>query len=600
MVHLLVRMLDRRLVIAFTTLLVLSMAPQGWLGETSATQARADELTFSGGPSAGQVISGTYTVVASNVANMSYINMEVWDGAAWAAIANITSAPWLTAWDTTQYSDGDYKLRMNGTFVNTTSTDWIESPTFTLDNTAPSGLSFSISNAIIGDGSSTVNRAWFNIESSGSLTFSWSASDAHLSHATLTSVPGSGTPAQDGPGTLLNQWVWSPGDITEGTWTPLLTVFDEGGLSSQTTLHIGVDRTGPTVGTPTLSETENVWTTASTLIFSGLGSGATDGSGSGIDTYAVRDSVDSWTDIGAGGSGSMPLQQGIRTIQFRTTDRVGNIGSPLNATMKVDRTAPVIGGWNVPELTDSITGQVAISVSASDSYSGIDETDSRIEYGFDSDGAGAIPDITSSWLNAGSGTSVELSSSIDWSSRAGQYLSLRAVLEDDAGNTVTSQESHFLILPGLDLFWTGTSIDRMVVRAGVEGAVSVTGELATNEVFTSPVTVKLQSAPADRDSGTAWTTLATVITGSGDLIDQTETLTINITLLTAGEYDLRLVIDPNDVISEKDEGNNDEFLLISAAEPITVGAVSGFSPDSMAVLLTGLFVGFLLQRRKTD
>jgi hypothetical protein len=574
------------------------MAPNGWLGESSATQARDDELTFSGGPNAGQVISGTYTVIASNVANMSYINMQVWNGSAWSDIANITAAPWLTAWDTTPNSDGAHKLRIQGTFLNSSTTGWIESPTFTLDNTPPSGLSFAVANPIIGDGSSTVNRAWFNIAATDSLTFSWSATDTHLSHATLTSVPGSGTPAQDGPGTLLNQWIWSPGDIGEGTWMPLLTVFDEGGLSTQTTLHIGVDRTGPTVGTPTLSETANVWTTAATLIFSGLGSGATDGSGSGIDTYAVRDSSDAWTDIGAGGSGSIPLQEGIRTIQFRATDKVGNIGSSLDFTMKVDRTAPVLGGWNVAELTDSITGQVPISVSASDSNSGIDQTNSRIEYGFDSDGAGAIPDITSSWLNAGSGTSVNLSSSIDWSARAGQYLSLRAVLEDVAGNTITTQEAHFIILPGLDLYWSDTSIDRMVVRAGVEGAVSITGELASNQVFSSPVTVKLQSAPADRDSGTAWTTLATVVTNSGDLIDQTETISINITLLTAGEYDLRLLIDPNDVISEKDEGNNEEFLLISAADPIKVGAVSGFSPDTIAVLLTGLIVGFLLQRRK--
>jgi len=597
-VRLPVRMLSRPLVIALSALLLLSMAPNGWLGESSATQARADELTFSGGPNAGQVISGTYTVIASNVANMSYINMQVWNGSAWSDIANITAAPWLTAWDTTPNSDGVHKLRIQGTFLNSSTTGWIESPTFTLDNTPPSGLSFAVANPIIGDGSSTVNRAWFNIAATESLTFSWSATDTHLSHATLTSVPGSGTPAQDGPGTLLNQWIWSPGDIGEGTWMPLLTVFDEGGLSTQTTLHIGVDRTGPTVGSPTLSETANVWTTAATLIFSGLGSGATDGSGSGIDTYAVRDSGDSWTDIGAGGSGSIPLQEGIRTIQFRATDKVGNIGSSLDFTMKVDRTAPVLGGWNVAELTDSITGQVPISVSASDSNSGIDQTNSRIEYGFDSDGAGAIPDITSSWLNAGSGTSVNLSSSIDWSARAGQYLSLRAVLEDVASNTITTQEAHFIILPGLDLYWSDTSIDRMVVRAGVEGAVSITGELASNQVFSSPVTVKLQSAPADRDSGTAWTTLATVVTNSGDLIDQTETISINITLLTAGEYDLRLLIDPNDVISEKDEGNNEEFLLISAADPIKVGAVSGFSPDTIAVLLTGLFVGFLLQRRK--
>ncbi|GIS43508.1 MAG: hypothetical protein Ct9H90mP16_05780 [Candidatus Poseidoniales archaeon] len=58
--------------------------------------------------------------------------------------------------------------------------------------------------------------AWFTTGESGTLDFSWTATDAHLSHATLTNVPGSGTPAQDGPGTLLNGWAWSPGDLGEG------------------------------------------------------------------------------------------------------------------------------------------------------------------------------------------------------------------------------------------------------------------------------------------------------------------------------------------------------------------------------------------------
>ncbi|DAC62870.1 MAG TPA: hypothetical protein D7I10_03145, partial [Candidatus Poseidoniales archaeon] len=116
---------------------------------------------------------------------------------------------------------------------------------------------------------------------------------------------------------MLNGWSWSPGDLEEGKWTPVLSVFDEGGNSAQTSIHIGIDRTGPVVGTPTLSVSPDTWSDASTLIFNGLGSNATDNGGSGIDTYHVRDSVDEWSDIGSAGFGSMGLSEGIRTIQFR-------------------------------------------------------------------------------------------------------------------------------------------------------------------------------------------------------------------------------------------------------------------------------------------
>ena len=143
-------------------------------------------------------------------------------------------------------------MRIEGTLTNSTTTGWVLSPTFTIDNTAPTGLALTTSGAVIGDGSSTINRAWFTSSPSDTINFDWTGSDSHLSHATLTGVPGSGTPAQDGPGTLLNTWAWSPGDLPEGVWNPILSVFDEGGNSAQTSIHIGIDRSGPDVGTPSL------------------------------------------------------------------------------------------------------------------------------------------------------------------------------------------------------------------------------------------------------------------------------------------------------------------------------------------------------------
>ena len=360
-------------------------APQSVLFEADAGSGRSTDVGFSGGPSSSQVISEDYTIlVSTSSSSMDYIDIELDDGGSWTPIANITSAPWLVQWDTTAHNDGNYKLRIRGTFDNGSSTDWVESPVFTLDNTRPSGLNIEVADAEIGDGSSTINRAWFKTESGGTLTFNWSASDAHLSHATLTNVPGSGTPAQDGPGTLLNKWEWSPGDLEEGTWASLLTVEDEGGLTSQSTIHIGIDRTGPVVGNPTLSVASGSWTSSSTLHVTGLGNGATDNGGSGIASYHARDSVDDWSDIGLGGSTTMPLTEGIRTIQFRAIDRLGNTGSTLDATIKVDRTAPIAGGWILPDLTDSLYGGVPVTVDATDMHSGIDAAECSLQYGFDS------------------------------------------------------------------------------------------------------------------------------------------------------------------------------------------------------------------------
>ena len=588
----------RRLLSAIAVVILLLAVPHGALLEAEASAGRAEELAFSGGPSAAQVISGTYTVRTTNVANMSYVNVDVWNGTDWTAIANITGAPWLTAWDTTAHADGDHKLRIQGTYLNETQTSVIESPTFALDNTAPSSLVFEVADPIIGDGSSTVDRAWFNTAATGTMTFNWSATDAHLSHATLTQTPGTGTPAQDGPGTLVNSWDWSPGDLAEGTYTPLLSVFDDGGNSAQATLHVGIDRSGPDVGSPTLSETAGVWTDASTLTFSDLDSGATDNGGSGISTYESRDSTGSWTDEGSDGAGSLSLLEGDRTIQFRAVDNVGNLGDALNVSMKVDRTTPTAGGWVLPELTDSITGAVAISVDASDALSGIDESSCTLEYGFDSDGAGETPDITSSWLSVGSGTSGSLSAAIDWSTRAGQYLALRSTLVDNATNTVTTSASHFLILPGLDLTVEDATLDRLVVRAGTTDPVNLQATVSSSEAYTGSVLVKIQSAPASRDQMTTWTTLQSITIASGGLTDSTEAIDVNLSLLSDGEYDIRIIVDPDDTISEKDEGNNEAFLLISAADPEVVGAVSGFTPDVLMLLLAGLFTAHLTRRRE--
>ena len=198
----------------------------------------------------------------------------------------------------------------------------------------------------------------------------------------------------------------------------------------------------------------------------------------------------------------------------------------------------------------------------------------------------------------GSGTSNSLSAAIDWSTRAGQFLSLRGTLVDTAGNTITTPASHFLILPGLDFSISDASLDRLIVRAGSEDTVQLEANIETNEVYAGSVIVRIESAPASRDSMTEWTTLNSVAINTGSLFDQQERIFVNITLLTAGEFDIRVIVDPDDSISERDEGNNEAFLLIGAADPEVIGSVSGFAPDLVLLLLAGLFASRVLKRRE--
>ena len=378
------------------------------------------------------------------------------------------------------------------------------------------------------------------------------------------------------------------------------SLIDAAGLSSTETRYIGIDTVGPTVGTPTLSINSD-WNDAHNLVFSNLFNGASDSSGSGIAGYEVRDSADAtWNSIGIGGSGTLSLQEGVRTIQFRAIDNVGNRGTSSDYTVKIDHVAPVAGGWLVPELTTAMTGTVGITVQASDALSGVDSTLTKIQYGFDSDGVGQTPDITGSWIDVGYGLSSSLSSSIDWSTKQGQFLSLRTVLVDNASNSDNSVTQHFMVFPSLDLSWNSASVDRLVVRAGTEGKVNVTSTLVSNEGYSGSIVVRLQTAPADRNNNVAWTTIETRTLPPGSLSDLQEQMLWTITILNPGEIDIRLTADSSDSISERDEANNDAYMVAQGADQKMVGSVASFSPTLLMTIFAGLYFGLQISRPKSE
>ena len=130
---------------------------------------------------------------------------------------------------------------------------------------------------------------------------------------------------------------------------------------------------------------------------------------------------------------------------------------------------------------------------------------------------------------------------------------LRATVSDEAGNTETTEPQAFQVMPGLDLSWnaTATDVDRLVVRPGETfGNITITGELRSNQIYAGAVVVSLEAAPADRSATTDWTVMNVVTLPAGSLGDGVETIEWTYTVPNSGQYDLRLRIDPTNVIDE--------------------------------------------------
>jgi hypothetical protein len=387
--------------------------------------------------------------------------------------------------------------------------------------------------------------------------------------------------------------------MQEGTWSPRLTVHDHSGLSSTATLFIGIDRTGPTIGTISVGNGD-AWQQSSTVTVSGLISSASDGQGSGAASVEYALGNNDWTST-SNDALTLTLEEGVHTLNLRAVDRVGNTGTSSAVTIRVDQTAPVGLSWSVDELTTSRIGAANVTFNAEDADSGIDNTASYIQYGFDSNGVGETPDLSGRWLTMGVNG---LSGSIglaSWATKSRQHLMLRAVLVDEAGNDYTTSASSYQILPGLDLSWntSQTNVDRIVVRPGEQtGNVSITSVLESNEDYGGSVIVRLETAPADRSSDVSWTVMETRNLPAGTLSNSSETIVWQYTVPRSGQFDLRLVIDFADVIDEYDEGNNNNYLVVTGASLDAPGLVPSFAPTLLVLVLVGFALSLLQQRTR--
>jgi hypothetical protein len=560
----------------------------------------AMSIVFSNGPVEDESLTGLKTVsfTLSGTGTIDSILVEIAQvGGSYSTLTNLTGSPWLFNFDSTAVTNGSYTLRATGWDSDVSDVTITTSEEFTIDNQVPVITAFTVLSPDIGSGTSSSDRAWFNLSQSGTIEFRYGISDDDFNRATLQNVPGPGTPATDGPTSLSYGWDWSTGAFADGTWNPRLTVFDDSGLSSSETIFIGIDQTGPTMNSVSVGNGD-AWQSTNSITLSGILDAANDGTGSGIDFVELQIDGGAWTSLTTN-THDIELSEGNHSVSLRATDRVGNIGNTVSATIRVDTSMPELVGWTVDPLTTDLLGTANISYSTYDLLSGIDESAVSLQYGFDSNGVGLTPDLSGQWLELpGSGLDRGLAMA-NWATKSRQYLMLRATIADEAGNSETTEPRAFQVMPGLDLSWntTATDLDRLVVRPGETfGNVTITGELQSNQMYAGAVVVSLEAAPADRSATTLWTVMSVQTLPAGSLSDSVETIVWSYTVPNSGQYDLRVRIDPTNVIDENSEINNDHYMVVTGADISSPGLVPSFAPTFIAVICVGFFVALLQQR----
>ena len=63
---------------------------------------------------------------------------------------------------------------------------------------------------------------------------------------------------------------------------------------------------------------------------------------------------------------------------------------------------------------------------------------------------------------------------------------------------------------------------------------------------------------------------------------------------------MKLSIDPDDTIPEKDEGNNEEYLVVSGARPSSIGSVTSFMPALFLVIAVSGWMVWTMRSAKEE
>ncbi len=387
------------------------------LGATTA-QVTVDE-TAPVIASIAQSASGTWTNVTSDTITVSasdggtgLASVSIYDGTTSLGAATLTSGAYT--YTATGLADGAHTLTAVATDVaGNTSTSTL-SAVDKVDHTAP----------IIGSiAKSAPTTAWTSTTLD---TITVTASDAA---STVTSVAIYDGTTSLGAATLSSgAWTYTTGSLTDGVHTFTAVATDSAGNTSTSTLSAldHVDKTAPTIGTPTQSQTA-AWTTtrADTITVS-----ASD-SGSGVA------SVEIYYDGGSSGAAVLTsgawtytatsLTGGAHTFTAVATDNAGNTSTASPGVVdQVDYTAPTISAitQSVTDGPPSTVTSDTITVTAGDLVSTVASVaiwDNGVSIGAATSGGG-VWTYTDSALTSGANV-------------------FTAVATDAAGNTSTSTAS---------------------------------------------------------------------------------------------------------------------------------------------------------------
>ena len=115
-------------------------------------------------------------------------------------------------------------------------------------------------------------------------------------------------------------------------------------------------------------------------------------------------------------------------------------------------------------------------------------------------------------------------------------------------------------------------------------------------MYAADVLDSLEAAPADRSATTQWTVMNVQTLPAGSLGDGVEIIEWSYTVPNSGQYDLRVRIDPTNVIDENSEINNDHYMVVTGADVSSPGLVPSFAPTLSALIFVGFVVALLQQR----
>ena len=172
---------------------------------------------------------------------------------------------------------------------------------------------------------------------------------------------------------------------------------------------------------------------------------------------------------------------------------------------------------------------------------------------------------------------------------------------DNAGNQKVTDPMLATILPGIDISWDSTQLDRLIIRTGSGQVFTLSSTIISNEPFMDSFDAILQIAPADRDSTVEWTTISTETIPIGSMTDLVHEIEWTFSLTSGGQWDVRVLVDSSNSIDERDEGNNDRYLIVSGADgEQVVGIVSGFMPSLFSLMIVGFLISGIINRKNRN